>query len=149
MNDLGHVVTCHVLAPAPAAFGYLADPIRLGRWSLGCFDTSPAGPDGLYTGLSLFDGGRGFFRIESDPARGWIDYLVGDEIRQTRRIAARIMDGPGLGYASGTCLATLMAWRPSGMADDRWLRLRASHEAEIWLIKAQIEAEAAGGPRQA
>ncbi len=26
------------------------------------------------------------------------------------------------------------------MSEDRWRRLCASHEAEIWLIKAQMEA---------
>jgi hypothetical protein len=28
------------------------------------------------------------------------------------------------------------------MDEDRWVRLRSAHEAEIWLIKAQIEAAA-------
>jgi len=34
---------------------------------------------------------------------------------------------------------TLLAWRQAGMSDDRWSRLVASHEAEIFLLCAGIE----------
>ena len=34
---------------------------------------------------------------------------------------------------------TLSAWRPVGMSDARWQQLRAAHEAEILLVKSQIE----------
>lgn len=141
MTSFSHCVTCHVLAPAATAFAYLADPIKLGRWSLGCFDTGPADAAGLYTGLSLFDGGRGWYSIRTEPALRSIDYLVGTPGRLTHRISARILDASTLNYPSDTCLASLTAWRPADMPDDRWRRLCASHEAEIWLIKAQIEME--------
>jgi hypothetical protein len=36
-----------------------------------------------------------------------------------------------------------IAWRPAGMEDERWERLCAAHEAEIFLIKAQIETDLA------
>lgn len=144
MSALSHIATCHMLAPADFAFGYLSDPIKLGRWSLGCFDTEAAAEPGLYTGLSLFDGGRGWYRIEADAALLSIDYLVGTPDRLTHRISARVMAGAPLAYADATCLATLIAWRPADMEDDRWRRLCASHDAEIWLIKAQIETEFRG-----
>lgn len=139
--QLSHIATCHVLAPADAAFAYLSDPIKLGRWSLGCFDTGPSDVAGVYTGLSLFDGARGWFRIDANPQTRAIDYLVGPQDKLTHRISARVIDGPSLNYPANTCLATLIAWRAHDMSDDRWRRLCASHEAEIWLIKAQIETE--------
>ncbi|MET0605290.1 MAG: hypothetical protein ABWZ80_02440 [Beijerinckiaceae bacterium] len=141
MAELSHIATCHVLAPADFSFLYLSDPIKLGRWSLGCFDTKAADETGLHTGLSLFDGGQGWYRIEADKTRLTIDFLVGAPDRLSRRISARIMPGDGLAYPDASCLASLISWRPADMGDDRWARLRASHEAEIWLIKAQIEAE--------
>ena len=136
---LAHMTTQLVAAPAEAAFAYLRDPERVGRWSLGCFDTATTGTPGLYSGRSLFDDTSGWFRIDTDAARAVIDYLVGTPQKLVRRISARIMSGPELGYDSRTCLVTLTAWRPVEMDDERWARLCAAHEAEIFLIKAQIE----------
>lgn len=137
---LAHVVTQKVDAPAPRAFDFLRDPVLLGRWSLGCFGTFPVGSNGLYAGRSLFDGSEGWFRIEANPESLTVDYLVGPQDALRRRISARVVPGLELGYAPGICLVTLTAWRSAGMEDERWLRLCASHEAEIFLIKGQIEA---------
>jgi hypothetical protein len=141
MTPLGHLASAHVLAPADAAFAYLNDPFRLGRWSLGCFDTRWDPDSGLHTGRSLFDGSRGWFTIDADPFRMLLDYWVGQPDRLTFRISARVIPGETVGYESGTCLVMLSAWRPATMPAERWLRLCASHDAEIWLIKAQIESE--------
>ena len=137
---MAHAVTQRVNAPALRAFDFLRDPLALGRWSLGCFGTFPAGDDGLHAGTSLFDGSQGWFRIEADQARLAIDYLVGPPDALRRRISARVVPGPELGYDPDICLVTLTAWRSAGMDDERWLRLCAAHEAEIFLIKGQIEA---------
>jgi hypothetical protein len=133
------MTTRHVRATADAAFRYLCDPIALGRWSLGCFDTQPAEEPGLYTGRSLIDGGQAWFRIDADPARLVIDYLVGKPERLVRRISARIVPGADLGFPAETCLVSLAAWRPADMSDESWRRLQALHEAEIILIAGQIE----------
>jgi hypothetical protein len=140
-TPLAHMTAQLVTAPVEIAFAYLRDPVRLGRWSLGCFDTAATETPGLYTGRSLFDGGAGWFRIDADEAGRAIDYLVGTPQHLTRRISVRLMAGPDLGYAAGTCLVTLTAWRPADMNDERWARLCAAHEVEILLIKAQIEAD--------
>jgi hypothetical protein len=133
------MITRQVGAPAEAAFRYLCDPIALGRWSLGCFDTQPAEEPGLYTGRSLIDGGQAWFRIESDSARLLIDYLVGAPDRLVRRISVRIVPGAELDLPAETCLVSLIAWRAAGMSDERWRRVQALHEAEIILIAGQIE----------
>ena len=139
MSGLAHAVTLLVDAAADAAFDYLADPLLLGRWSLGCFDTVAAGTPGLFTGVSLFDGARGWFRIDADRSRHIIDYHVGDATSQVPRVSARVIPGPVCGLPDVSCYVTLTAWRVAGMSDERWSRLCAAHEAEIWLIKAQIE----------
>jgi hypothetical protein len=139
---LTHVTTQPVDTPAARAFAYLHDPINVGRWSLGCFGTEATDLPGVYTGRSLFGGVRRWFRIDSDPARFIIDYLVGEPKDLVRRISARVIPGSDLGYGEATCLITLTAWRPHDMSDERWTRLCAAHEAEIFLIKSQIEADA-------
>jgi hypothetical protein len=141
MTDLAHATTLRVDVEAQAAFDFLADPLRLGRWSLGCFDTKPESA-GLYSGVSLYDGSRAWFRIDADRTRCLIDYHVGDAASQVPRISARVVPGSVCGLGPNSCYVTLMAWRTAGMNDDRWARLRAAHEAEIWLIKTQIEATA-------
>lgn len=139
MESPVHAVALFVAAPAAAAFAFMADPIALGRWSLGCFDIAPDGETGLHRGRSLFDGGEGWVRVAADPATGLIDYHVGAPDALSPRIFARVVDGAVLGRP-GACLVVLTAMRAEGMTDARWARLRASHEAEIWLIAQQIEA---------
>ena len=136
---LGHMVTRLVQAPADIALAFLSDPVSLGRWSLGCFGTMLDETSGAHTGRSLFDGSQGWFSIEVDHPRMIIDYLVGAPDRLSRRISARVVAGATVGYDEGSCLVMLSAWRPAEMDDERWEQLCASHEAEIWLIKAQIE----------
>ncbi len=143
-DGLSHITTRHVQASADFAFRFLSDPIALGRWSLGCFDTAPADDDGLFTGHSLIDGHQGWFRIDADSERRVIDYLVGTPDRLTRRISARIISGEVLGFDEASCLISLCAWRTSEMNDQRWRDLCALHEAEIVLIQGQIERAAAG-----
>lgn len=144
MSDApGHMTTRQVEAPAEVAFRYLSDALALGRWSLGCFDTGPAEEPGLYTGRSLINGGEAWFRIDADPERLVVDYLVGTPDRLARRISARVVPGPVLDLPETFCLVSLMAWRMVEMDDDRWRDLCALHEAEIVLIKGQIEQAAA------
>jgi hypothetical protein len=136
---LSHCTTALVQADAEAAYHFLADPIALGGWSLGCMHTRPDGDDGLHTGESLFDGGQGWFRITADPDRLAVDYGVGTPQALKWRIAARVVRPEACDLPAGTCYVSLIAWRPSGMAEERWRRLCFAHETEILLIKAQIE----------
>ena len=134
-----HSVTVRVDAPAAVVFDFLADPIRLGRWSLGCMETRPTVVPGVFTGVSLYDGAQGWLSIEAHRPLLLIDYHVGTLERRTPRISARVVPGADAGLPDNACLATLTAWRTSAMSDDRWSRLCAAHDAEIWLIKAQVE----------
>ncbi len=136
---LSHVATALIEVPAEAAFSFLIDPLALGEWSLGCMRTQPTDRAGVYTGWSLFDGSQAFFEIVADADRLLIDYHVGTPEKRAPRISARVVRGPVCGLTEAQCYASLVAWRPQGMAADRWARLCSAHETEIWLIKEQIE----------
>ena len=139
--DPSYTVSTEVKRPAEEVFGYLSDPAKLGRWALGCFDTHPAGEKGLYKGTSLFDGSQIWVRIEADVKRLIIDYCVGDSDHQMPRIFIRIMPGAIYGSDSTCCIACMTALRTRDMSDSRWHRLCASHDAEILLIRSQIESQ--------
>jgi len=135
-----HSVTALLDVPASKAFAFMADPVALGRWSIGCMNTQPTGGDGIYAGVSLFDGVEGFVAIDADPERMIVDYRLGKPGEMRARISARIMDAETCGLAEHQSYVTLTAWRTSSMDVARWHRLCATHEAEILLIKAQCEA---------
>jgi uncharacterized protein YndB with AHSA1/START domain len=134
-------VSLEVSVPAEEAFRYLSDPEMLGRWALGCFNTQP-GEEGLYKGTSLFDGLEVWFHIDADPTRLLIDYHVGGPENRLPRISTRVVSGPLYGRDSEHCIVTMTAWRTTDMSDARWQRLCASHDAEIFLIQAQLESRA-------
>jgi hypothetical protein len=136
---LSHSVTALLEVPAQVAFDFMRDPIALGRWSLGCFDTQPIGTGDIHSGRSLFDGREGFFEIGADPERMIVDYFLGTPGRMVPRISARIIAAETCDLDASQCYVTLTAWRSAGMDDARWHRLCATHEAEILLIKAQCE----------
>lgn len=138
-SSLGHSVTMEVLVPAELAFKYLAIPENIGRWALGCWDASLSEHDGLYSGTSLFDGEKSFFRVDADQQRLLIDYYLGEPGQLKPRISARVVEGPSVSASDSCCLVTLTAWRDYNMNDERWARLCASHEAEIFLVKSLIE----------
>lgn len=139
MHSLSHCATAVCDATAEVAFAFLADPTRLGSWALGCWDAEPAG-ERTVRGTSLFDASTAYVRADPDSTRLSVDYAVGDGPGElVHRISARVIPGPVLGFDESRSLVTLLAWRQAGMADERWSRLVASHEAEIYLLCARIE----------
>ena len=135
-----YTVSLEVAVPAEAAFRFLCDLEKLGGWALGCFDTRRSGENNdLHQGTSLFDGSRNWVRVETDPNRFLVDYHVGDEETQAPRISARVVPWVLLERSPGTCIVSMTAWRTGGMSDDRWRRLCATHDAEIYLIREQLE----------
>ena len=143
--DIAHCVTALVNVPAAKAFAFLADPLSLGTWSLGCMRTQAAksgavgAAAGPYIGTSLYDDSPTSFDVRPHPELLLIDYLVGDAGNLKPRNSVRIIAGATCDLPDGQCYVSLMAWRPARMADDRWAQLCAAHDAEIWIIKARIE----------
>jgi hypothetical protein len=138
-DSLCYTVAREVSVPAQEAFRFLSDLRMLGRWALGCFNTQPAQKEGFFKGTSLFDGMETWVRVETDPNRLLIDYWVGGPETQLPRISARVVPGALCGRDPERCIVTMTAWRPADMPDTRWQRLCATHDAEIFLIQAQIE----------
>jgi hypothetical protein len=145
MPVLVHATARLCRCPPRQALDHLSLRPGMSRWILGMWDCTESSP-GLFTGASLFDGGIGWVRVVVDGAAGNVEYLVGASPQALApRIRARVTPGPLLGYDAGTCVVTLEAWRTQDMSDERWMRLAHTHEAEIELIRAQLES-APGGP---
>jgi hypothetical protein len=125
---------------ADRAFAFMSDPQAMDRWSFGTWKTV-LHEGGLVEGSSIFDGSTTWVKIDADKARGVIDYHLGKEREAlTPRIMARVIPGDHLDLGAGTCVLTMIAWRTRNMPDERWKRLVASHEFEVFLLKSLIEA---------
>jgi hypothetical protein len=149
--DFAHCVTALVNVTAAKAFEFLADPLALGTWSLGCMRTqsvksAAAATHGPYTGTSLYDDSPASFDVRPHPELLTIDYFVGDAGNLKPRNSVRIIAADTCDLPDAQCYVSLMAWRPARMADDRWAQLCAAHAAEIWIIKARLEGPGRGAP---
>jgi hypothetical protein len=140
---LCHAASALVNAPAKQAFAFMADGLKLGRWALGCLDTREIEP-GLFSGRSQFNGGIGYVRIVPDRTLLNVDYHVGAAPNAlSHQNTARVVAGAALGRTPESCVVTLLAWRTAGMKDEDWRLICATHESEIYVVKAMIEQEAA------
>lgn len=138
-SDMCHVASASIDAPSDFVFEHLADPVWLGRWSLGSMDLQPTEDPLVHRGVSLFDGSDSYIEIRAQRALGLIDYFVGDREKRAPRIFVRVAPGALCGLSDGQCGMSLIAWRHADMSPQRWSRLCKTHEAEVLLIKAQIE----------
>ena len=134
-----HSASVEVAAPAEEAFDYLADGLRQGDWTLGAVERREVA-DGLFVGRSMFDGSEVYVRIAADRDHLLVACSVGPAPdRLLPRIWVRVVPGRDLERPAGTCVVTLLAWRPAGQSDDSWRLTRVSHEAEIHLVKGLLE----------
>ncbi len=137
-----HTATIEVNAPAEAALRYMSDGIRQGEWAFGSWNRRHV-RDNLFVGTSLYDGKETYVRITVDEAMGIVHYYLGeDHDHMVPRNMARIMPGPHIGRDDGVCLVSLISWRHAFMDDERWRQLCVSHEAQMFIIKYRIEADA-------
>src|SRR5580704_7638613 len=97
--DFAHCVTALVNVPAARAFAFLADPLSLGTWSLGCMRTQAAkapmaggvsARGGPFIGTSLYDDSPASFDVRAHPELLLIDYLVGDAGNLKPRNSVRV-----------------------------------------------------------
>jgi hypothetical protein len=136
-----HTCSCAVDAPARQAFNYMADGIKQGEWTFGSWDRRQVG-DQLFVGRSMFDDKETFIRIDADEEHLVIYYGIGEDPEHLQmRNMARIVRGQDLGWEDSRSLVTLLAWRSAFMNDDRWKQLCVSHETQMFIIKARIEAQ--------
>jgi hypothetical protein len=137
--DFAHCATALVGVGADKAFEFLADPLLLGTWSLGCMRTQASKTAGPYVGTSLYNDSQTSFDIKAHRELLLIDYFVGETGAFKPRISVRVVAADTCGLEDGQCYVSLLAWRPSQMTNARWAQLCAAHDAEIWLIKARLE----------
>jgi hypothetical protein len=137
--DFAHCVTALVNVPAAKAFEFLADPLSLGTWSLGCLRTRAPQAGGPYTGTSLYDDSTASFEVRPHRELLLIDYLVGDAGNLKPRNSVRIVAADTCDLSDAQCYVSLVAWRAARMTDDRWTQLCSAHDAEIWIIKGRLE----------
>ena len=144
--DHAHIASALVGVPAEFAFGRLADAAFVGGWSLGSMGLTEVAA-GVYRGVSMFDGSLAHVDIRPQPALGLIDFGVGTAEMRVPRIFIRVTPGPVLGHGAGECLVTMTALRAAGSGAETWARTCSTHETEILLIRAQLEAAFAGAGR--
>jgi hypothetical protein len=134
-----HIASITVECHSGAVFAFMSDPEKLDRWSFGTWQTEIS-PNGLVIGTAIFDGSKIMLKIDADLHRLSIDYHLGTEPHNlVPRINVRIVPGPIVGLTDDACVLTLIAWRTASMDDERWRKLKASHEFEVVLIKNLIE----------
>ncbi|MCC5969224.1 MAG: hypothetical protein JJU15_04695 [Pararhodobacter sp.] len=144
LPSLAHQAAAHVDVPSDYAFDRLSEAGFVGQWSLGSMGLEAVG-DGVFRGRSLFDGSAAFVEIRAERALGLIDFHVGTAQARCPRIFIRVTPGPVLGIGAHACLVTLHALRAGDATDEGWARTCLTHEAEILLIKAQLETAWAEG----
>lgn len=141
--DLVHTAATLVLVPASFAFERLSQAAFVGGWSLGSMGLDEVAP-GVFRGVSLFDASEAHVDIRPQPELGLIDFGVGTLESRVPRIFIRVTPGPMLGHGEGTCLVSMTALRHAGAEPARWARTCIVHEAEILLIKGQLESAHSG-----
>lgn len=135
-----HITSVEIEGSAPKVFEFIQTPENLDRWTFGTWEIE-IDEDGLVHGTSLFDGSPVYVRVDADPNRMIVDYLIAD----TRggplipRIMARVTPGDRLGKPVTRSVLSLMTWRIAGSDDFAWHRLTTIHETEILLVKSIIE----------
>lgn len=143
LPDTAHLASALVGVPARLAFARLSDPAFVGGWALGSMGLAEVAPR-IFRGTSMFDGSAAHVEIRPVPELGLIDFAVGTLERRSPRIFIRVTPGADLGHGPETCLVTLHALRAATTAPEVWARTCICHEAEILLIKAQLERTATG-----
>lgn len=140
LPDYAHHITTFVQTPAAFAFEKLSSAAFVGGWSLGSMRLTPVG-NGVYRGVSLFDGAEAFVEIHPVPEHGLIDFSVGTLESRLPRIFIRVVSGASIGYDEGCSFVSLHAMRATTATDAAWARTCTVHETESLLIKAQLETE--------
>lgn len=138
-----HMTSIPVSVPSDFALSRLSCAEFVGGWALGSMRLQPVAP-GVWRGWSLFDGSEAHVEILVRAELGIIDYAIGCAERRSPRVFIRVTPGVVLGFEPDCCLVALQAMRSAAANDASWARTCAAHEAEILLIKAQLERAFAG-----
>jgi hypothetical protein len=144
VNDLAYCVTVHCSVSAGQAFDFMADGAALGGWALGCFNTARIDDLDTVLGVDLATGAETFVRpvVHRDQRIIVYEVAYGEKVDlndMTPWIWAIVHPGNRFGFAPDSCVISMIAWRLAGMSDNDWEGVCAYHDAEILLIKGQLE----------
>ncbi len=129
-----HRASAECAVPARAAYRFLCDGRKLGRWALGCFGARRVAR-GLFRGKSLFDGEVLYVRPVGDERNLTVHYFVGPSRKSlVARAYTRVQK-----LGSRRCRVSLVAHRVKEMSLARWRRLMACHEVEVLLISSLLK----------
>jgi hypothetical protein len=145
MSDRTYCVTAHCNAPADEVLAFMANGIALGGWALGCFNTEQVDERGTVRGRTLATGDETYVRPIVHPEQGIVVYEVayGENVNNmTPWIWAIVRPADFVGCGSDSSLVSLIAWRIEGTSDEDWNAVCRYHDAEILLIKGQVERRA-------
>ena len=135
-----HSCSCVVESTAERAFQYMSDGLKQGEWTFGSWNRRQI-EENLFVGTSMFDNKETFIRIDTDPENFMIYYHLGpDRDSLVARNMVRVLPADVVQGDADKCVVTLMAWRSAFMDDLRWKQLCVSHESQMFIIKARIEA---------
>ena len=134
-----HTASISVATPPQTAFAYLADGLQQGEWTLGATGRRKVG-DALFVGTSIFDDRETYVRIIVVPEHLLVICWVGSAPEALiPRIWIRVVPPEHLEQPEVTCVVSLLAWRPTNQSDESWRLTRATHEAEVFLIRGFLE----------
>jgi hypothetical protein len=139
INRWAHSASIEVDAPASQVFDFLADGLKQSHWALGSVDRR-ALEDGLFAGVSSFDGSELYIRLSAHPDLLLVDYYVGTTPSGLRRLVeARIVPAEELGRDPARSVVTLTTWRDDHTSDEEWDRTLYVWNTEVHLIKGAVE----------
>jgi hypothetical protein len=134
--------TIQIDVDAAKLLKFISDPIKLGDWAFGSFKPTESHGNNIFSGTSLYDGGKTSYRINVYEKFRQVDYEVGylgGELLPW--IVGRVIPGPVVGLPAGTSLLTMLAWRHKDWSDEDWRLVCASHEAEVFRVRYLVESE--------
>ncbi|WP_156397188.1 MULTISPECIES: hypothetical protein [unclassified Sphingomonas] len=138
-DEMCHSASIVVEAEAKQAYAFISDPLYLGIWAFGSWESRPFNGD-IHEGVSLFTGGRSYSRLTAYPSALQVDFEIGSAPDAlVPRIVIRILPGRHLGLPPEHCLVTVLAWRSQDADEQRWRLTCASHETEVFRLKHVIE----------
>jgi hypothetical protein len=125
----------------------MADGLAVGGWALGSFDTERIDDRGTVRGITLDTQDETFVRPVVHREQGIVVYEVayGENVdldQMTPWIWAIVQPGDRFGFSTDSCVISMIAWRLEGMSDEVWKHVCIYHDAEILLIKGQVERRA-------
>lgn len=139
VDPFAHSASIEVGVASRTAFDFMASGSMQTYWTLGSWDRVDLG-DGLFSGVSLWDGSTLYVRPEPHPELLIVDYWVGADREAMLKVnSARVRGLEELGGPADRCVITLNSWRSAKATDAAWERGAHVYKTEMHLVKGRLE----------